>query len=495
MTVSERYLSMFGSKKFSPLILVPILILVNFLIRILIWDNTELFRFSDYTAYMGGVDNLVQGNDQYILYGNYLFGISYLGFFAVKLLGSLDYFFVFNCFIASATSLILYFLMTRITGIPVAGVITVFIHTIYTEYMVFSSVFYSQILMIFLLSVFLLFISIYLKSEKFINSLLSVISLLFIFLMTFLIRPELKYLPWFLLVFSLFFIRTNRLFFYKIIKLSFLLLTTCFLLSISNIITRPANHVYSNSFVFFGHTDYGGDGGEGTFVYPENKVKYETALAEYVKTNNLVNLSVSDINKFQRKEIINFITQHPFGWIKVQLTKFFRTFGVVPETTSFKVLYTGLFRGNIWLTSIIVVAPVALIILMFILFFNFSALKQLFVHPVSSHLVPRTPHPSKHFLYVYLLLFIYYIIASIFFGQYQERYRIPLIVVFIIPALGFFIASFDKEQFCKKSSLLIKGAVIVLFLVIWTFQAEKAISNKERLNNAMESIRLVKPDA
>jgi hypothetical protein len=64
----------------------------------------------------------------------------------------------------------------------------------------------------------------------------------------------------------------------------------------------------------------------------------------------------------------------------------------------------------------------------------------------------------------------------------------PVMVVFIIPMLGYFIAVFDRKQFFNKASLLIKGGVIVLFLVIWTFQAKRAISNKVRFDNAIESV-------
>jgi len=159
-----------------------------------------------------------------------------------------------------------------------------------------------------------------------------------------------------------------------------------------------------------------------------------------------------------------------------------------------------------------------LIILLFIMFFNCSALRQLF-NSSPQHQAPRTqdPGPSTHFvhrirqpaekvehltlstkqqitnrsgfLYVYLLLFIYYIIATIFFGQYQERYRLPLMVVFIIPMLGYFIAAFEKKQFLNRLSLTIKGSIIVLFLIIWIFQAKKAISNTNRLQNAIELVK------
>ncbi len=528
-----------GSKKFNYLILVSALILANFLLRLMIWHNTLLFSFSDYKAYLDGVAQLVRGEKIYVLNGNFLFSISYLGFFTEKLLGSLDYFFLFNCLIGSITSLVLYFLVIKITGNKMAGIITIVIQTFYTEFMVFSSVFYSPVLMMFLLSLFILLLYFYFTGNKPIIIILSTIGLLTIFLITFFFKPELHYLPWFLVIFSLFFIRANRQFFIKILSLSFLLLTTYYLLSTSDLITHPKNNVISNAFVFFGHTDYGGDGGEGSFVYPENKIRYETAFADYCRTKSISSPGTNDYNSFQKEEMYKFITHHPLKWVNLQFTKFFRTFGVVPETSSFKVLYTGLFKGRLWLTSFVVVAPVALIIIAFILFFNFSAIKQLIgreasgfaLHsrqseegagcqatdnppceiaqsersslisqgqqPATSNKQPATSNQQQatsNFLSVYLLLFVYYLIASVFFGQYQERYRMPMMVVFIIPALSYFIASFSRIQFLKRSSLVIESAVIVLFLTIWTFQAKNAISNKERLNNALESVKQIKPD-
>jgi hypothetical protein len=158
-----------------------------------------------------------------------------------------------------------------------------------------------------------------------------------------------------------------------------------------------------------------------------------------------------------------------------------------------------LLSGNLWLTAFVVTAPVAIIILLFIIFFNPGLLRRLFAasdfqqslsgqgngfkikEPVTNY------NNRRHFAYVYCTLFIYYLIATTFFGQYQERYRMPVMVVFIIPVLGFFLASFDKKQFFNKATLTIKSVIVALFLIIWVLQAGNALSRKERLNNAIES--------
>jgi hypothetical protein len=266
----------------------------------------------------------------------------------------------------------------------------------------------------------------------------------------------------------------------------------------SGVFNKPKDNVVANDFIFFGHTDYGGDGGEGSFIYPENQVRYDRALTQWCEKNNIVNPKQKDINKFQREEAIKFITHSPFAWIRLQATKFFRTFGVVPESNSFLVLYTGLLKEKLWLTAIFVVAPVALIILMFISLFSYTSLEKLANTSIINHIfsqeyktrqtADQTDY-KKHFLYFFIIIFLYYIIATIFFGQYQERYRLSIMTIFIIPILGYFVVNFNKTQFFKKTSLIIKGIILMLLLTIWTFQAVNAISNETRLTKAIERVK------
>jgi hypothetical protein len=382
------------------------------------------------------------------------------------------------------TTYIITILIFKISGNYIGGIITAIILTFYTEFMIFSSVFYSPVIMLFLLSCFLLLLYIFYKTSSLSGSILSIAFILIVYLTTFLFKPELIFLPFFLILLSLFFIKKDGIFFKRTILLSAALIGGFLILFFIGSFHRSKEQIIANDFVFFGHTDYGGDGGEGSFVYPENEIRYKKALSKWLEKNNITQPEIEDINRFQRDEIIKFITESPYAWIKLQFTKFFRTFGIVPETSSFMILYTGLFKGNLWLTSIIVVAPVALIVLLFIFFFNISALKRLF----RSEYKRLTCSVNKHLLYVYFLLFFYYIIATVFFGQYSERYRLPVMVVFIIPLLGYFIASFDTKQFFNRVALTGKCIVVVLFITIWVFQAKKAISNKARLKNAIESV-------
>lgn len=456
-----------------------LILLLNFVLRIFIYSKTVLFNFSDYKVYLAGIDIISKEGSIRLSNGNFLFTLSYLGYYAKYLLGSVNYFYLMNCFLGTMTTFILAKLITTLSGSVISGVFTALILTFYTEFMVFSSVFYTPVIMLFLLSLFIWSLYLYYRSSSFADLMIKIVLIVFVFLATFLFKPELIFLPIFLILFSAFFIKRDHLFFRKTIYLSIVLIVGTILFLLTGIYSRPEDHPIANDFIFFGHTDYGGDGGEGSFVYHENEVRYNKALSEWCEKNNITQPGTNEINRFQKDEVIKYITHSPFSWIRLQFTKFFRTFGVVPETTSFKVLYSGLLKDNLWLTSIIVVAPVAIIILLFIFFFNCTARPQ-------DH-KPHTAHLG-YFLYIYLLLFLYYLIVTIFLGQYQERYRLPLMVVFVIPMLGYFIATFNKDQFLKKTSLIIKGAVIVLFLTVWTFQTKKALGNKQRFQNAIESV-------
>ncbi len=528
--------TIFKDKKYltDPQWIAFMLTLLTLSIRLAIYYTTTLFSFSDYGSYLSVIENINSGDKVFLQNGNCFFAISFIGYFAKYVLGSIDYFFIFICVAGTLTSLVLFNILKNTFHSALAGLFAVTIYINYTEFIVFSSVFYTPVIMILLLSVFVLLLSYYYRVIKILPVIISTAGLVIIFLLTFLFKPELMFFPIFLVGFPLFFIRNDKIFLSRSLALALILLTSYFFFNSLQVVNRPDRNIIFNSFFFYGHTNYGGDGGEGDFVYPENEARYNHALADWCKENYISQPDIKDITRFQHEEIFKFVTRSPFAWIKLQGTKFFRTFGVVPESTSFMVLYTGLLKGNLWLTSIVVVAPVALIILLFIIFFNFSALvhltqgitaqptfakasavkghngseaEMLSYKTVQKDKSTKEPEPStryqlmgtadrgpqtnreKHFLYVYFLLFFYYLIATVFFGQYQERYRMPLMVVFIIPLLGYFIAKFDRKQFLNRISLSIKCAFILLFMTIWVFQAKKALSNKARFDNAIESVQ------
>ncbi len=473
-------------------VVIIFLLFVSFFLRLIIYKHTTLFKFSDFSAYLDAIENIEKGEKQYLLVNTFLYANSYIGYFAKYILGSLHYYFIFNCLLGSVTSLILFILVKNLSGASKTGLIVIIILNFYNEFLIFSSVFYTPVIMLFLVSLFLLILYYYVCSSNFIYSSIFLILLVLIFILTFFFKQELKYIYVFLIVLALFNLKKDIYFSIKTFVFALFLLISLFVFNHLRIISRPYGDITSNDFIFFGHTDYGGDGGEGSFVYPANKARYDSAFSAYCLERGIMKPSVKERNRFQMLEVKKYITQHPLGWIGLQLKKFFRTFGVVPESTSFKILYTGLLKNKLWFTSFVVVLPVALIILLFIVFFDIQSIKQLFISDNTPGPLPTAKQlqiNKSGFLYLYFTLFIYYFIATIFFGQYQERYRMPLMVLFIIPTLSYFISTFNKKRFLRKTTIIVKGAVIILFLTVWVFQAKKAIGNKKRLVNAIESIQ------
>ncbi len=466
----------------NPVILyicVSILLVLNFLLRLLVFKRTTLFSFSDYSAYIDAISKLKEGEKIYLLNGNFLYAISYLGFFSEKISGNLNMFFIFNCLTGAATGLIIFILLRKITGSPVPGVITLLLLAFYTEHIVFSSVFYTPVLMIFLVSLILLLLWYYITAAAVYQMILSGLLAVVIFLLTFFFKPELKYLPWFLIAGSvLIYLKgvpgsAKRIFFLAVLMAGFY-----FLFETAGVITRPRDNVISNSFFFFGHTDYGGGGGEGSFLFRENEERYDSAFSVWCSVHGIKNPGLKDYNEFQINEVKNFITHHPFKWLNLQFRKFFRTYGIFPESTSFKVLVTGLLSNNL-LAAAAIVTPVVVYILMFILFFP-SGLADNLTKNFSSHL--------SVYLFIYILFFFYYMIATVFYGQYQERYRMPVMVMFIIPAIGYFMSRFDREKDFAGKSVVLKAFIILLFVLNWVVQAAEIFKRLDYYESIIRSI-------
>jgi len=184
-----------------------------------------------------------------------------------------------------------------------------------------------------------------------------------------------------------------------------------------------------------------------------------------MEKNNVINPTQETLYKFQKHEILSFVSDHPFKWIKLQVYKFTRTFGIVPEGTTFQILYSGLFKFNWILTSLFLQIPFTLILILFILFFDFKIVKIIL---------------DDKLILIWLFLFIYWVGGSIFYGPFQERYRIPLMVIFIIPFLSIFLAQFNYYEFISnKFRITLKVIFLFLILSIWSFQGHHALVIKK----------------
>ncbi len=453
------------------------------------YKGSTLFAFSDYQAYLEGVDRISNNGHIPVLAGNFLYAISYLGYVSKYLTANLDLFFYFNCLAGTLTTWLVSGILIKITDDVKPGLLAAVILTLYTEFMVFSSVFYTPVIMLLLTGLFILFIYNFLTTDNPLKRSFNLGLILLIFLLTFIFKPELMLFPFFLLIFSLVFSKKNKILAHRIFSISIILLACTVFMTGIKLFTQSEKSVIRNDFIFFGHTDYGGDGGEGSFVYPENEERYTQAWNDYLFANNLKDPDLKDRNRFQVFETKKFILTQPLKWIRLQFTKFFRTFGVVPESTSFKILYTGICKNHIWLTAILVVVPVALIIVSFLLFFDYQKIKTCFTlsHRKESVSEGNIDNGKTAFMYVYALLFFYYVFITVFLGHYQERYRLPVIVFFLVPLLAYFIGGYNRKQLNNKISMTIKGTCLSLFLIIWIFQASNAIRNQERLRDAIET--------
>jgi hypothetical protein len=124
---------------------------------------------------------------------------------------------------------------------------------------------------------------------------------------------------------------------------------------------------------------------------------------------------------------------------------------------------------------------VALIILLFIFFFNRKALRKILNEDNNGG------KGRAAFFAVWMITFFYYIIATIFYGQYQERYRMPLMALFIIPLAAWFTALALNRETRSRIFSAVKIVITAIFLTIWIIQASEAGEKRERLQNLIET--------
>ena len=438
----------------------------NFFFRLLIYYKTTLFSFTDYSGYLNAIELIkTNGSMPLIGSGNYLYFNSYIGYFFKYILGNLDYYFIFNCLLGTITSYIIYLICKKLTKNKVVGLSAIFLHIVYLEFMTFSSIFYTPIIMMFILSIIILLLIHYIDASGY-KKFLLIIAILLLVNVTYYFKGELSNLWMLLILFGLINFRNKKVI-VGFILLGVLLTFSTRALRNYHVLPYVAGHIGHNNFVFFGHTLYGGDGGDGAFIYEENKKRYDKALAEYCRVNNITIPTRIDKNNFQREEIRKFIKDHPLKWIKLQFYKFFRFFGVVPDSNSYMVLVSGIFKGRKIFTAFVLVLPFALMILLLIITFNFKSIKDKI---------------NKPELLLMGFLLLYYITASVFYGQYQERYRMPVMVCFLIPLLSWLLINFKiKDLMSRKIELYLKLAAVVLIIGIWSSQTYNAlVVHKER---------------
>lgn len=435
-----------------------ILLLFDFIIRVVIYYNTTLFYFSDFRSYLNGIEMIKKHGTIPLFGGTYSYLNSYLGYFFKYILGSIDYYFIFNCLLGTLTSLVSFLIIREITPNRLAALLAVLFQSVYIEFLAFSSIFYTPIIMIFILNVLILLIIYFSKTSSLKKIIFFVGIIVFLILLSFYFKFELKYFWALLLMVGLFSYIKNKdkKFAIKFIALGIIIFIFQNLSSASGLYTGPEG---TNMFVFFGHTSYGGMGGEGAFIYPENRKKYDLEFKKFMNKNHIQNPTRSDHNRFRSQEIRKFIFNHPFKWVKLQFYKLFRTFGIIPEGNSFKILMSGTTSGNWILTSILLVLPIIFLIILFLLLFDFSDFKKIL---------------NNNLLIFLALSGFYYILGSVFYGHFQERYRMPFVVTFLIPYVAYKLADFKFSKL-TKNKVIVKIILVLIALGIWGSQAYEVL--------------------
>ncbi|MCX7735848.1 MAG: hypothetical protein N2319_03955 [Candidatus Kapabacteria bacterium] len=443
-----------------------LLILLSFQLsfRLIIFFTTNTFAFTDWRGYLAAIEQIKGGENLPLFYRAFTYLLSYLGYFFKYILGNLDYFFIFNSILGVLVSSVSFLIVKEITSNNRKAILVVLLQTIYVEFLAFSSIFYTVIIMLLLVNLIIYLLIKIIKEEKIFKLIFYGLLSVLIAYLSYFFKIELKYFAYLLLIFALINFKSKPLF------IKFLLIGLLFLFSIITF-ENYQKQFYVNTgkitHIFFGHTYYGGFGGEGSFIFKENQEKYETRMKKYFDENNIKSPTPQDTGNFQKHEMFNFIKKEPHMWLLLQVRKFFFTFGIVPEGNSFTILYKGLFNRNFIITSAIIVFPVVIFVILFVLVFKKESYKLIL--------------NDKKLLLMFLMLF-YYLAATIFYGPYQERYRIPVLTLFILPFIAIFSDNLSfKSIFGNKKSLFIKILILLTFITVWSYQAYEAlILSKER---------------
>jgi hypothetical protein len=462
-------------EKHSNIVLLGLLI-INFIIRLVIFFNTNLFRFSDWGGYLDAIERINAGEKVHLSPGMATYLNSYIGYFFKYVLGSFNLYFIFNCLIGTLTTFIIYKIMRHLKASKVSSLLAVVLLSFYTEFMCFSSIFYTPIIMVFLLSLTMLFTLKFINNKKY--SLLYFVIIVIIISLSLFFKVELKYVYGVYFILGIICIKNNFKMALKLLLLAIIIFGTNNIIGKNTknpILTQPSRGI-SSFIVFQAHTWFGGDGGKMQIVYPEQQERYDKRFKEFCSENDIINPTHKDKVEFQDTYVKKFIVNHPFSWIHLQFHKFFWEYGVLPEANSFKILMTGLTKKHTILTAVIVVFPVILYIILFIISFDIRRL----IYAIKKR-------PEIQFLGI---LFLYYIVATVFYFAYSERYRIPVMVCFWIPLLAFNLTNFKfKSFFQEKKELIVKLLILLLFIGNWSYEAYViGIKHKDRYFKTIEAV-------
>lgn len=456
---------------------VPLLLLLQLGMHLLLYYNTQQFAgISESGTLLGKLDAILSGERPKPLYGFYwYFTPSYIAFLLIRLFGTIDAYFIFQCLLATVTTFLIYRSVVLISDSQRTGIIAIILTTIYTEFLLLSSVFYNQVYENFFVALFFLLLLHFAKGEKPGESFLKGSFLVIIVTGSLLFRNTMLFIFFYLFIAGIYYvavkqISTGRNF----IILSLAVFVVVFLV-------KPLDHLREGAYKppglleFWGHTKYGGSGGEVGFIYKENEELFNERLNEYLRQNDIAAASPEVEEGFKRYEVRRFITKEPHRWVLLQAKKVFYTFGIMPQRDGLTMLMTG--RVNIgWvLAAFLLQLPFIFLIILFLLTVDIKW-KDI-----------ALPSGFRFMLY---LLGIYLVGAISVYGAYAERYRVVAMVAFIIPVTAINIDRL-KQLFKpgRRKELIIRLSFIALVGMVWCYQAYEAlILHRERYFQALDKI-------
>jgi len=451
-------------------ITLPLLLLLQFSLHLFFYYNTESFRnISEAGALLGALDRIRAGERPLPLYGFYWYLTpAYVAFFLEWVFGTPDAYFVFQCLLSVLTTWIICRIVILVSGSEAKGIFAVLLIISYFEFTLLSSVFYNQVYEI-LFSSMLLWFTILLYNNSSLKKNLLFISLIVItVLLSLLFRSTLLY------SFSIFIVAGIVMVIFREYRPAIRFWIAGIILFFFVFVLNPLDGLREGEFKpespvsFWGHTMYGGNGGEVGFIYKENEELFNERLKEFAREKGYDATDESVILLFRKHEVRRFITEEPHKWALLQIRKVLYTFGAVPQRDALTMLVTGKIKMNWVAASGLLQISFALIIFLFLLTADTG--RKAFFEPAG----------TRFFIY----LFSVYLLGAIcFYAAYSERYRIVSIVATFIPVIA--INSHRLIEVRNYRSVI--RIILVLFiLAVWAYQVYEAlIIHSERYFKAL----------
>ncbi|MDD5363477.1 MAG: glycosyltransferase family 39 protein [Ignavibacteria bacterium] len=436
-----------------------ILLSAHFLLCLFVYFNTNLFlEISESGAVFKTYNSLLNGELILPFQSYYFLSPAYVAFFINYIFGGgVSYYFIFQCLLSTVTVYIVYKIILYITNSGKSAFIAALLTVIYTEYVLLASVFYNQLFDIFFVSLFLLILFHFENETKAKKISAYTFLLLLEIYASMYFRKSLMFIYMIFIILMIFNSKDKK----YLLKYSILTVSSFVILFFFNPY-KMFNSAYidNTETLFWGHTLYGGPGGEAAFLFPENEERYNQRMKEYFERNHIGALTREAVDGFEFEEIKTFVKNEPHKWALLQLRKIIYTFGAVPERDGLLMLYKGKIHIH-WIIAVLLLQlPYSLILILFLLCVDLS-FKEI-IH-----------NRFKRIFYSFGL----YLLAGIcLFGPYQERYRPVIFICFFIPIIAMNFNAI-KNLFEKKNrrELIVKIIFVLIVLSIWMYQAYEAL--------------------